>query len=462
MNRSHLLYRPLLPLLATFVLSGFAVSANAQDPSTDAERLVTLERRVQELEEAQRAAREADPLDTDDTASWRDDLTGRTKRFHLSGNADVLYLIGENNSIADEGHFSAENMRLFLDIELGEDLVLVERPIIGAASFYFEWDFFREGALKNKGGSAYIRLDSLFGIDELNLKFGRFPIPFGEEYLRFHEQRPQNPFITFSAPALYNWDEGLLLFGSFLDGVVEYEIALQDGDDELNGNSDQDFQVTAKLAMRPVNGAYLSVSALRSGGLGDTGSPAKSALEWGGTHATPFGSGTEVLNFKDGAVIADDPNDELTFDAWEVDLVLTPAWRRLWLAYGQIGLDSEGDSTYDRTLHYWIAEAVLELGAFAEALDPIFLATRYSAIGTFLDNEGYSLEAMNGGGDMGFNTESVSVTSVGAGIRFNEHLTMKVEYAFYKFTLVRGITDDAVREAAKNRDYFGVGFTARF
>ena len=166
-----------------------------------------LERRVEELErklEEQSLGDEGDdPLVAGATSlpSWVD-------RFHLSGNADFDYLHGEHRSIADDGRFAVENARFFLDVDVSGEARLFDRTVFESSSFFFEWDLVREASLKNEAGSLYARIDRIAGVDALNLEFGRFPIPFGEEYLRFHQDRPSNPLISYSAPAPYNWDEG--------------------------------------------------------------------------------------------------------------------------------------------------------------------------------------------------------------------------------------------------------------
>jgi hypothetical protein len=459
MNRSI----PGTVVLGVALLShGLLPGAQAQDSSVNPERLSAFERRIQDLEEALLASGDGAAGTTE--ALWfpEDSLGDEASRFRISGNADVYYLFGEANSLAPDGRFTFENARIFADVDLGQGWDLGENPAFKSASLYFEWDFYREGALKNKAGSLYFRADELLGHEALNVKIGRFPIPFGEEYLRYSEERADNPLVTHSVPSLYGWDEGFLLFGDLDDeGTVDYQFAVQDGGDQLNANTQQALQLTAKLAARPSAWSYASLSALTSGDLGDAANPANSAFEWGGTHATPFGSGDYGASFQDGGVVVPDPSNELSMSAWELDVVLTPDWGRLWLAGGQIVIESGGDSSYDRTLAFGIAEAVMELGWISDALDPMYLAGRYSVMGTFDSDEGYLLEAMNGGGDLGFNTKSVSALSLGVGLPLSEVVTLKAEYAWYDFDLVDGVPGTLL-DLAGQRDYFGIGFAIQF
>jgi hypothetical protein len=432
--------------LLAVLLAAHPASAEEEDPT---KRIEALEKRVQELEEQQEQGPGGFP-------EW-------IQRFHLAGNADFSYLYGEDNSIADEGRFAVDNFRLFLDVDLGEEVNLGKHSLVDSTSFYFEWDMVREAEQKNKAGAMYVRLDGLFGIQPLNIKFGRFPIPFGEEYLRFSEQRSDNPLISFSAAAPYNWDEGVLFFGSLPGQKLEYIFALMDGDDAFSVNTDSEPAFSGKLSYRPAPWAQLSMSGLHTGALGSAEVPAKSAMEFGFTHAEPFGSGTDVPNFQNGVEVPDDPENRIdTLDAWEVDLILTSEdWGRFWLAYGQARIRSEGASSFDRDLLYGIAEGILELRSVSESFSKIYLAARYSAIGTFDSNEGYSLEVLNDGSDLGFNTKSVKIVSLGLGLRLTPHVTFKVEYSFFDFEVVRGATA-AIRRDAEGRNYFGVGLSARF
>lgn len=419
----------------------------------DAELAERLERVEQILE--------ATEQNEENSRSVPDRLPDWTRRFHLSGNADAFYLYGQKNSMADEGRFAVDNARFFFNVDLGGEVRIANRTALRSASLNFEWDLVREASLKNKVGSLNIRFDGIFGIPQLNVKAGRFPLPFGEEYLRFHEQRPSNPLISFSAAAPYNWDEGLLLFGSFHQNRFAYAIAITNGDDDFSGNSNETPQVTVKLTARPFAWLTASVSGTRTGGLGG-GDPGESALEWGGTHAEPI-SNAGVQTFQHGVPIAADPTNRLDdLYAWEADLVFEKRnVGRLWLAGGQAFVESGTGSFYDRDFAYWIAEAIVELGMLAEPLDPFYLALRYSAIGTFDSDKGYHFEAMNDGGNLGNNTKRVDQLSAGVGVRLHKSLIIKAEYSHFDFDVVRGVSA-AIKRLSGSRDYGGVAVSVGF
>jgi hypothetical protein len=424
-------------------------------------RVEVLEQRLEELERPD-DGRAPEPAmaaaELEQAASWME-------RFHLSGNADVNYLYGEKNSLAKKGRFAVENARFFLDVDVAEESTAWDRVLIGATSFYFEWDLARAAELKNGVGSLYVRFDGIFDQPALNAKFGRMPLPFGEEYLRFHEQRPENPLISFSTAAPYGWDEGLLVFGALAKGRLQYMLALTDGDASYAMTSAGEPAVTGKLVLDPTSWLNLSLSGHRSGPLGPTdASFAMSALEIGGYELYPNVIPTTAsATFQNGVVIPPDPSRKLDdVYAFEGDVILrSPRFGQLWLSYGRVFVEAASNSVYDADLQYWTAEGILELGSIADALDPLYLALRYSAIGTFDSDKGWRLRVMNEGANLGFNVDRVHAISAGIGLRLGEHVVLKAEYSWFDFQLVRGVTA-ALESLAGSRDYGGIGFTLAF
>ncbi|HYR97077.1 MAG TPA: hypothetical protein VEM57_10090 [Candidatus Binatus sp.] len=383
-------------------------------------------------------------------------------RFHVAGNGTFAYREGDRHSPAPNGDLAADDTRVFLDTDLAEDLHLGERPLVGYTSFYVEWEAVEGQTVQNRVGSLYLRLDGILGFDALNAKVGRVLLPYGEEYVRFAEQRAANPLLSFSAAAPYGRDQGILLFGGTPGRRVQYVAGVLAGDTGFAVDLGHQTQLAAKLIWEPRTWAHLSLSGLRTGPLGSGTEPGAATLELGETHVTPFGSATDVPSFQNGARIADDPTGELSMNAGEADLIVNATdWGRLWLAGGRVAIRSAGASAYDRDLTYGTAEAILGLGAFTRTLERLYVAARYSAIGTFDRDRGYLLDAMNGGEDLGFNTRRVTVASLGIGVRLTSFLTLKSEYSWYDFVLVRGVTPD-IRADAGGRNFFGVGATVAF
>jgi hypothetical protein len=144
-----------------------------------------------------------------------------------------------------------------------------------------------------------------------------------------------------------------------------------------------------------------------------------------------------------------------------VDAVLThERFGRLWLAYGLYDIESSGPSLYDRRLHFWIAEWVLQGRALAPELTPLYLALRGSGLGTYDDDEGYLLDIRQLHAT-GYNASSLEAWSIALGWRVNRHVTIRTEYSHQETDLVRGVPRD-IRRAGGGADYFGVEVGAWF
>jgi hypothetical protein len=440
------------------LVGALLVGASAGAESLE-ERVERLERRIAELEGAAAEAAQPDPAVAPRRTDGR--IPEWVHRFHLSGNLDTQYLHGEENSRAGNDQLTVDNARLFVDVDVSGPVSLFERPLFESSSFFLEWDLVRKSQLHNEIGSLYVRLDRLLGSESANLKLGRFPVPFGEEYLRFHEDRPSNPLISFSAASPYGWDEGVLLFGSSAEHRVQYMLAVTDGDYDVGESSASEPQITSKLIVEPTPWLHLSASGLRTGRVGPTDEHPF------GVTSTMFGEfGAYPIigpHYQDGVLVAADPSPELdNVYAWEVDAILRDSnLGRLWLSFGQLYIDSDGPSRYDRKLDYWVVEGVLELGAFSESLSRFYAAVRYSAIGTFDSSEGWRLRVMNEGANIFYNVERVDRVSAGLGVRLNPHVTLKTEYTRDDFDVVRGVPS-SISDLARDKDYFGAGLSVGF
>ncbi len=453
----------LAPAVVAAVVLVWTVPAAAQDGASGADRVDTLERRVDELEHelANQKASPAAPAAGEPSALWEQ----LNQRVHVSGNADLAFLYGEDYSRAPNGRFVIDNARLFVDVDLlGRD----ETPMPGwldDASLYVEWDAYRHTSFLNQVGSLYVRLDHLGGVDALNAKLGRMSIPFGYEYTRWSEDRPKNPLIGFSAAAPYGWDEGFELFGSLSSGLVSYQAAVLDGDQAVGVNTSSAPSLAGKLTLSPLSWVHVSGSGYTSGRLGGPNHAVWSALIAASTplpvlSPNPYDPGSVDSSGYGGAETG--VGGVQSVSAWEVDVVLDNARAGVeWLGYGEIQIDGHGEPVERRRLHYGVAEGTLELGTLTPALERLYCAARVSFIGTFDDRLGYLLNVDDDGFNLGFVTKLVEITELGIGAHLTKQLTLKAEYALYDFTLVKGATEDE-RDDAKGRSYGGVALSAGF
>lgn len=448
--------------LAWILLSpGFASAAREEDREISAQGT---------LEDALRRIERLESQTQDGTQDHGRNIADWVKRLRISGNADIGYLNGAKNARSPTGAFLVENARLFFDLDLGPFDEPALRRFARSGSVFVEWDLFREGGFKNRIGSLYFELNSLADQEWLNLRLGRTPIPFGIEYLRFHEERPDNPLFSYSVTAPYNWDEGLSLFGSLSHQRFRYVLSVMDGDQQLGVNSAADPAIALRLTYVPSAWAEVSISGFRSGRLKGDGDAAGAAIEFAGVHPHPFGSGSDLPNFVDGVAVPDDASlDVDEARALEVDLVLRSRLGRAWFAYGGYQIES-GSSFYDREIRYWSAEGMLELAegaAFfggrrsADWLAPWYFALRYSGVSTFDEDEGYLFGFMNEGDLLGFNTKEVHAISVGLGYRLRKSVRLKLEYSQFFVDPVRGLPS-ALRRLARSKNYVGVFLSAGF
>jgi hypothetical protein len=277
---------------------------------------------------------------------------------------------------------------------------------------------------------------------------GRFQIPVGEAYKRYSRGESANPFITQPLGGPWFWDEGVMLYGASEQGDLGYVASVSNGSTAFNLDADSGTQFTAKLWAQPTSWLYASASGLYQGKIGADGG----ALWLGETWATPVGALSGVPTWIDGALA---PPSFAPFDSgWLAggDLVLTPREGiRAWLGGGRYGLESRDGTTYDRAIHYWIAELILRGGLLHPALVPATLGLRADGIATDSSGRGYLL-SIDFADDLGYNMQRFTAYSVVLGWQLSPVVALRAEYSLRDIDLVRGAS--ALRDAARNIDEF--------
>jgi len=406
-----------------------------------------LAERVRELESSRAAAGGGG-------AAW-------AERIRLSGSADLGYYGGQGDSVFEEDAFAVRDLRLFLDADLGREIRAGEHLLVRNVGFTFEWNLVRTAELDNDVGEAYVDLQAIGGMPWLNVQLGRFQIPVGEEYLRYSKGFAHRPLISQTVGGPWWWDEGIRIYGDWLGGRIGYVASLSNGDTPFNVDSNGDKQATLKLIAQPMDWLRVSGSVLRSGRIGRSDEGASGALWLGESWARAFGGPSSVPNFVDGMVVPDGPNrltDTLLL-AGDV-IVDLPEQLRLWLAYGNYEIETDGASLYDRNLEYWIAELILRGALLAPELSGAWLALRANGLGSYDDGRGYLLDSRRRN-TLGFNMESITVYSIGLGWQLSHGLTLRAEYSFHHVDTVDGVTE-AIRHAADRADLFGIELGAHF
>ena len=386
---------------------------------------------------------------------------GWARRLRLGGSANTGFYGGDANSVHDPSSFLVWDARFFVDADLGENVSVGETTIFRNVAFSFEWNLMRLGRLFNDVGELYADFQGLLSQDALNFQLGRFQIPVGEAYLRYSQGYAAKPFVSSTVGGPWFWDEGIRFYGRDDEYGVGYVSSISDGDTPFNADSDGDKQVTLKLFWEPWSWLHVSASGLRSGRLGSSSEAASGALWLGETWARSLGSGSGVPVYQDGVEVPNGPNR--LDDTWLAagDAILDFEDRaRVWLAYGRYAMNAAGDSSYDRVLHYWIAETLLRGAWLSETLRPFYLGLRANALGTYDDGEGYLVDFRQGG-SLGYNVEALTAYSAVLGWELNQNLRLRAEYTHNDIDLVRGVTQ-SMRNAAKKADTFGVEVGASF
>lgn len=419
-------------------------------------RVETLEQRLRELESQRGEAPDApapepasEPGDGpgDSLAEW-------ARHVRLGGSANTGFYYGQSDSVMADHDFRIWDARLFVDAELGGEVRVADRLLVRNAGLSLEWNIARIGTLQNNLGDLYLELQGLGGSGLANLRVGRFQLPVGESYLRYGKGVPDKPFITNPVGGPWFWDEGLELYGATRDGRLGYVASVTDGEEPwgaAESDPDPDKQVSLRVFADPLPWLHVSISGLRSGRLGAPGRSAAGSLWLGESWARAFGAGSGVANVIDGVPVADGPSQLRDSYLGALDLVLRrPDWGHLWLAYGAYRIDSRGASHYDRTLHYWIAEAVLEGVALADPLEPFYLGVRGHGLGTYDAGRGYLLD-FRYADTLGYNMSSLDVLSGVVGWHLTPWLDFRVEVDHVWIDLVRGVPS-TVRSRARAAD----------
>jgi hypothetical protein len=233
-----------------------------------------------------------------------------------------------------------------------------------------------------------------------------------------------------------------------------------DGEGGINVENNSSKHVTLKLSWDPSEWLHLSASGLRTGKLGDEDTPAVAALWLGEAFPKSFGAGSSAISFSHGAPLADGPNELSNITAIGADAIMNLAGARIWLAAGNASIDSTGSSIYDRDLLYWLAEVVFQLRTIAPALDPMYLAVRANGLGTYDKDEGYLLDFRYR--DVGYNMRALDAYAIALGLPLGNHIVLKAQYAIQNMDLVHGITDQDIRDAANDADFFGMEIGVHF
>lgn len=329
---------------------------------------------------------------------------------------------GFGDALAGKVRFSGEGAVGFFDtgpmgafpnseFRVDEAKLFVEAPVGGDVYFFSELNLtLRESTDRFfEAGELYLDFENVSQLwnrdGQLNLRAGRFDIPFGEEYQT--RDAILNPLISHSLSDIWGVDEGVEIYGKL--GRVQYVLAVQNGGHPSLHDFTADKAVVGRIGMDPARWLHLSVSAMRTGN--------SDAVSYEMTE----------LWFGNGFIRALGPMATTSLSHAElIEGDVRAHWARghIAAAGGYIRFDDNDPAANNRRdVYYYYVEGVQSLNG------KFHLAARWSQI---LAAGGFPIV---GYGDFGkifmSNNELTSNLrrfSVGLGYKWSEQLCLKLEY----------------------------------
>ena len=336
-----------------------------------------------------------------------------SKRVILSGYGSLAFTSAESRGKFAHEEFRIDDARIQIEAQLWQNTYLAGELILTQ----------RETNDENAHlGEYYLDVENLAGnrvADRLiNLRLGRFAIPYGEEY---QVRLPwQNPLISHSVSDFWGIDEGIEVYGE--TGRLAYAAAVQNGGVSRLRDFHRDKALVARISWTPAPALNLSASVFRTGKL-DRARDTTSEMWIGNAFFRSIGKAPTTRTYQ--------------ADLGQVDL----RWR--WQSgsfAGSVGRGrySDDDTAADnrRSFDFYHLQLVQTL------IGKSYAAARYSALST---DKGYYLPGLGSYSEFFLGetlTRKTTRLSLGAGYRFNSALNLKLEYTF----------EDARRMTGAKRD----------
>jgi hypothetical protein len=323
-------------------------------------------------------------------------------KVNISGEGGIGFFDSENKGQYPAGQFRVDEARLFVDAPIRGDVYfhteieLASREMttlsLNVEELYLDWQ----------------NVSDLWGREKMmNLRAGRFYIPFGEEYQnRF---AIDNPLISHSLSDLWGTDDGVELYGRV--SRLQYVVAVQSGGIMPYQDFTGDKSVTARIGYDPAKWLHLSVSGMRTGSL-DVQNDMFSAL-W----------------FSDGFIRSIGGPGTTRFHAnlVEADAQLRFPWLRLNAAGGYIEYnDNDPAANNRRDIYYYYLEGVHDFTQKfygAARFSQIDAPSGFPILGDGIPNNYFYGPAPE-------LTQEYWRLSLGMGYRFSSRLLVKAEYSF--------------------------------
>ena len=354
------------------------------------------------------------------------EATGRASTLRLSGEAGLAFFRTGAAGAFPASEFRVDEAKLFLEaavwknVYLFSELDLITRESSDEATHLGE--FFAD--VENLGSPALPG-----GV--LNLRVGRFNIPFGEEYMS--RSVTTNPLISHSVSDIWGYDEGVELFGSV--GKISYVAAVQNGGHSLLHDFNSDKAVIGRIGYNPTSWLHVSASAMRTGDL-NAKNDAVSEVWFGGAFFRALGGAATTQLFH--------------ADLYQADARVRWHTGHLAGAVGRANFNDDDTSrSNSRQMNYHFIEGLQEIG------ERFYGVVRYSEIDA---PRGYPLVGWGKFGTYfysGLMTERLERVSLGFGYRIGPPIVVKMEYSFERGRLTTGARRD-------KEDFWGTELGLKF
>ena len=330
--------------------------------------------------------------------------------IRVSGEAGLAFFKSGDLGTYPNGGFHVDDAKIYIEAPVWQNVYIFAGLELATREYI-------DDAVHR--GEVYADVEDLLtaGHDfTLNLRVGRFNIPFGEEYqLR---GTVDNPLISHSMADVWGYDQGVEIYGKL--GPVGYVVAVQNGGSSTRHDFAADKSATARLSLHPLPPLELSASAHRSGQL-DRTNDVFSEIWFGGAFFRPLGAAAPPQTFSASLFQGD--------AAWR--------WKQghLKAAAGLARYDDDHPAANDaRRLQFYSIEILQQLA------DKLYGAARYSAVHA---PAGYPIAGQGNAGKYFYNpyaplTTDLHRLSLGLDYRFGPPLVWKVEYSWESGRLVGG------------------------
>lgn len=332
----------------------------------------------------------------------------RFGKIHLSGEGGVAFFHTGSEGQFPNSEFRVDEAKLFIEAPIWNDVY-----VFGEINFTTREDNDEELWL----GELYLDFENISRLwnrdGQLNLRAGRFDIPFGEEYLT--RDAIDNPLISHSLSDIWGVDEGLELFGNI--GKFRYVAAVQNGGYSILRDFDADKAVAGRVSYDPSAWLHISASAMRTGKL-NADDDFLSEVWFGNGFVRSLGSLVTTTTFE--------------AQIFEGDFRVRLPHGHIQAAGGYLKYD-DNDTAADnqRDVYFYYVEVLHHL------TKKLYAAARWSHI---LADDGFPLVGHGEYTEFQFYelTEDLWRLSLGLGYRFSQNLLLKAEYTFEQGTNVDG------------------------